>query len=40
MWNKFFLLVTKCLKGVDNIDFVGSIVLNYSVWCKRFKFFS
>lgn len=37
MWNKFFLLVIKCLKGEDNIDFViniGYIVLNYCVWCK------
>lgn len=37
MWNKFFLLVIKCLKGVDNIDFdvnIGNIVLNYCVWCK------
>lgn len=34
MWNKFFLLVIKCLKGVDNIDFVGSIVLYYSECCK------
>lgn len=28
MWDKFFLLVIKCLKGEDNIDFVRSIVLN------------
>lgn len=37
MWNKFSPSVTKCSKGVDNIDFAGSIVSNHSAWCKRFK---
>lgn len=37
MWNKFFPSVTKCSKGVDNIDFdvnTGNIVSNHCAWCK------